>query len=542
MERKDFEIKLVSSLDKVFPNGEPALLENEGSCLKNERFHFQVCIRSEYALRLDCKVSAESAFGDKVFVRTVECIPGRYTRRPDGDDWVIFQENKAAAYPDLLMPIHENGIRLCPQQWQSLWVTVDGGSEALPAGKYPIRITVSDGNGLFLSAVYTLTVVDALLPPSDLIYTNWLHYDCLCERYDCEPFSEKFYTVLGSYLSEAVGHGMNMLYVPLFTPPLDTEVGRERKTVQLVRVYKNGESFSFDFGELKKFLSFALKKGIRYFEMSHLATQWGGKYCPKIVASEDGNERKIFGWETSSCGREYEAFLRCLLPELDNFLKREGYAERVYFHISDEPSEEDNEGYAAAAKIIRQLLPGYRFMDAMSEPVYYRKGLVDVPVVATNAFSAFKPSPEWTYYCCGQFGNYESNRFFNMPSIRNRILGAQLYETGTKGFLHWGFNFYNSQYSRYPVDPYFQSDADGGFQSGDSFIVYPGRQGALASLRLEVFFDGLQDVCALRAAEKKIGREELLRRLHKIGVSGFTGRIDAVTWLKFRKEINALLA
>ena len=37
-------------------------------------------------------------------------------------------------------------------------------------------------------------------------------------------------------------------------------------------------------------------------------------------------------------------------------------------------------------------------------------------------------------------------------------------------------------------------------------------------------------------------REELLRRLHKIGVSGFTGRIDAVTWLKFRKEINALLA
>ena len=201
--------------------------------------------------------------------------------------------------------------------------------------------------------MYTLTVVDALLPPSDLIYTNWFHYDCLCERYDCEPFSEKFYTVLGSYLSEAVGHGMNMLYVPLFTPPLDTEVGRERKTVQLVRVYKNGESFSFDFGELKKFLSFALKKGIRYFEMSHLATQWGGKYCPKIVASEDGNERKIFGWETSSCGREYEAFLRCFLPELDNFLKREGYAERVYFHISDEPSEENYEGYAAAAKITR---------------------------------------------------------------------------------------------------------------------------------------------------------------------------------------------
>lgn len=230
------------------------------------------------------------------------------------------------------------------------------------------------------------------------------------------------------------------------------------------------------------------------------------------------------------------------MPELDEFLKKERYAEQVYFHISDEPSEENYNGYAAAAKIIRPLLPGYRFMDAMSEPVYYKNGLVDVPVVATNAYSGFKPSPEWAYYCCSQFRNYESNRFFNMPSIRNRILGAQLYETGTKGFLHWGFNFYNSQFSRCPVDPYFQSDADGGFQSGDSFIVYLGRQGALASLRLEVFYDGLQDVCAFRAAGKKIGREELIRRLHKIGVSGFTGRITAETWLRFRKEINELLA
>lgn len=112
---------------------------------------------------------------------------------------------------------------------------------------------------------------------------------------------------------------MNMLYVLLFTPPLDTEVGCERKTVQLVRVYKNGGKFCFDFGELKKFLSFASEKGIQYFEMSHLATQWGGKYCPKIVALEDGNEKKIFGWETSSCGREYEEFYGVFCPSWMNF-------------------------------------------------------------------------------------------------------------------------------------------------------------------------------------------------------------------------------
>lgn len=33
---------------------------------------------------------------------------------------------------------------------------------------------------------------------------------------------------------------MNMLYTPLFTPPLDTAVGGERMTVQLVGMEKAG--------------------------------------------------------------------------------------------------------------------------------------------------------------------------------------------------------------------------------------------------------------------------------------------------------------
>ena len=45
------------------------------------------------------------------------------------------------------------------------------------------------------------------------------------------------------------------------------------------------------------------------------------------------------------------------------------------------------------------------------------------------------------------------------------------------GFLHWGYNFYHSQFSTRSIDPYLCTDADGAFPSGDPFLVYPGRDG-----------------------------------------------------------------
>ena len=129
-----------------------------------------------------------------------------------------------------------------------------------------------------------------------------------------------------------------------------------------------------------------------------------------------------------------------------------------------------------------------------------------------------------------------------MPSQRNRIIGYQLYEMDRKGFLHWGFNFYNSQYSRRSVNPFLETDARGVFPSGDSYVVYPGEEGALDSLRLEVFYEAIQDRMALIALEQKIGRKEVLDLLHGEGVRGFSEYPRNAVWHKrFREKINRLI-
>ena len=52
-------------------------------------------------------------------------------------------------------------------------------------------------------------------------------------------------------MKTAVKNGMNMVLMPAFTPPLDTPVGKERKTVQLVGVDFDGKNYKFDFSLLE---------------------------------------------------------------------------------------------------------------------------------------------------------------------------------------------------------------------------------------------------------------------------------------------------
>ena len=121
-----------------------------------------------------------------------------------------------------------------------------------------------------------------------------------------------------------------MLLTPLFTPPLDTEIGKERMTVQLVDIEKEEGKYQFNFERLDWFMKFAEQCGVKYFEMPHLFTQWGAEFTPKIVALADGKEQKIFGWEKKALSKEYKEFLSAFLPSLRKWLIENRYYSRCY--------------------------------------------------------------------------------------------------------------------------------------------------------------------------------------------------------------------
>ena len=506
------EVKILSSLEKCFADqsisDKTCLLR--ASAFKNEKYSFQLAINSEMYVRRTLHLVVDSEYADKISVRRVRHVPVIAPAVDTRDANYIRTE--PGLYPDILEPFDTNCFFYVNGITESFWFTAEG----LPAGEHKITVNITNANKdvVLGSATLTLEVIDALLPEQKLVATNWFHCDCLATYYDVEVFSERHWEIIENFVKSYAENGLNLILTPVLTPELDTEIGKERPTVQLVDIKVTGGVYRYNFKKLDRWIEMCDRCGIKYFEMAHLFSQWGAKFCPKVMATVDGEYKRIFGWETSSTSPEYKKFLRSFLNALVKHLKALGVDKRCYWHISDEPhGEEALKQYKACRNIVKNILKDYIIMDALSDFEFYKSGVLSTPIPANDAIEPFikaNVTDLWVYYCCSQTVGV-SNQFIAMPSARNRVIAAQLYKYNIYGFLQWGYNFYYSQLSRYPINPYVVNDCDSAFSAGDPFKVYPAPNGKpLDSIRYAVFAEAMQDLRAMQLLESLTSREAVM--------------------------------
>ena len=532
----------LDSMAKVFYDEEP-VESIEGECpsfFVNEVFSVQLGIKSTDESDNDlAEIEIGGLLAPFTRLREVVAVPVRYAgKERHGGEYL---RKSPGLFPDLLKDIKGGKLRLASGYWQALHFTFDlrnAGKTKLNFGKNNLIVTIKTEGNEYKKEI-ELEVLRGELPRLSIYHTEWFHADCLADYYGVESLSERHWEIMANFIRHYGKSGMNTILVPTFTPPLDTEVGGERTTVQLVEVHKNGSSYSFIFDKVKRFIDICLESGIEYFETAHLFTQWGANAAPKVMAYTEGELKKIFGWETDSEGEEYMDFLSAYLPSLTKKLDEWGLNGKVFFHLSDEPDENCIEKYSSLRKKIVPFLSDYPILDAVSRYSFVERGIVDRPVPGNNHLEPFlenKVKGLWTYYCCAQ-GDKVPNRFMSMPSARNRIMGVLIYYFDIKGFLHWGYNFYNSQYSIEHINPYAVTDAGGAFQAGDAFLVYPGVDGKPEdSLRMMALNEGFQDYRALVKYEEKVGREEVISLIERL----FGGKLSMENYPTSYKYIEDL--
>lgn len=536
------ELKLLSSLEKVFFDMPSDVPEHKtGSMLKNEIYSFQLAVYGYEAEtnRLFARLEVESELKPYITVSRVGYVPALVPSIEFQDD-EDYLSKQPGLFPDALFRVENEAVDFFCGQARSFWIAVEPNSKV--TGIYPITLRMVDyDDNVLAETCFTLEILDAELPETNVRNTCWFHGDCLAALHNVDVLSEEYWNIVEKYLEVYVKFGHNMILTPIFTPPLDTAIGKERPTNQLVEVIRRQGVYSFDFTQLKRWLDTCRRHGIRFFEIAHLFTQWGAQHAPKIMAKADGQYGRIFGWDTAALSDEYRDFLDAFLPELVSFLKKEGIFENCYFHVSDEPNEATEESYRKAKEMVRSYVPEAQWMDALSNYSFYEKGIVTKPVVANNHIDSFIEngvSHLWTYYCMSQRKDV-ANRFIAMPSYRNRILGYQLYKYQMEGFLHWGFNFWFSSGSTEVLNPYADTCSGGTFPSGDGFVVYPlDKNGEVGcSLRLYVFHEAFQDMRALELLESLTDRTEVMALLEEIDGFGSYPR-NSQYILQLRELVN----
>ena len=524
-------LKQLSSLEKVRLNDQPDFPEiTRKTVFRGERFSYQTALFTDLQM-LAVEFSVESPCKDwiKLYaVKNAAMDMPMFPMQPEQEDYIT---REPGLMPDILLPLEEQNyiVEAFKDLNSSVWVRVDVPENA-PAGEYPITVRatriceeqmgsrgINPEQKTVWETTMTVEVLPIALPKQELKYGQWFYADCIATVHNVEIYSEKHWELIDKYMAAAVDCGINMILLPVITPPVDTMYGVRRPCVQLVDIEKVGDTYHFGFEKLHRWIALCKKNGVKYYEVCHMFSQWGLKWTPNIRIRENGEDSFLFGWHVPASDPSYAEFLKQFLPAVVEELKAEGILSQCYFHISDEPKNNHLADYTRYTNLLKSILGDVKRLDALSHREFYEMGLVDIPCVSSSKIKPFLELdlPErFVYYCCSQYIKV-SNRFLAMPSYRNRIMGLQMYRWDMDGFLQWGFNYYFSRCSGYPVNPYQTTSADLTFPSGDAFSVYPGKNGPVLSLRSLVFYEGVQDMQVCKLLESFIGKDavkELINR------------------------------
>lgn len=553
-EASSWRFVVVHTLEKIYPDYIPDEhdIPLDLSVFLGETASFQVAFTPprtpQFRQTSGLSVAVNMSAAPYVKLYSVELVPCDLAAFSGHDEG--YDRDQPGLYPDLLRPLVDGTIRPLLGSWKSLWVDFRIDDHA-QAGIHDIEITISDVQATVLFCHRTsIEVIAAELPKLPIVNTHWLHCDGLAQFYRVEVFSEQHWEFIDKFMASASRMQVNSILTPIWTPPLDTEPGGHRLPTQLLEIsYENGE-YTFDFEQLGRWLRLCRKNGIEYLELAHLFTQWGAEATPSIYIDVAGELVEKFGWHVSAEHPSYRHFLEQLLPRLRAYLDEHWDLAKVMFHISDEPSGPDGlSKYLRAKSVVEDLLVPCVIIDALSDVSFYDTGAVQHPVVATDAVMPFlaREVPQlWVYYCVGQ-DRAVSNRFFALPSSRNRVIGHQLFAYDCAGFLHWGFNFYNSELSRRPINPFEDTTASGALLGGDAFMVYPGEDGQpLESIRYKVFTQAMFDLRAMHRLSELEGRAVVMELIDTDGRGGHLRfdayRTDPLHYLRVRRAINQRLA
>ena len=513
IERNEMKFWLETSLKRVFPNSPPG---DAGPlrllAARNERVSFQACLRVLKTTAVRVRASIEGADGLSPVIRRVGFVPLQGLDIDVPKDEIDGIGHIPGLAPDPLYP--EDWAHVGPEANCAFWFTLSVPKDAQPGTRrLTVRLTIEDETShtgwLGVKPWSVELPVELTIHPlvvqrrKDFPVTHWIFLESIWDWYRIEPYSDRFWELAEAYVADMVAHGVDCIYSPIFNNRHEIMP----RPAQLLRVRRTGEhAYEFDFSDVRRWIRMALRCGANYVEWTHFFTPapTSGRYPQHIWERWDELGEMLWPAEISATSETYRRFLAQFLPEFKRVLEEEGALDKSLFHCADEPDGDvQMADYRKARGLLKELAPWMKVMDAMSDPRFATERLSDMPVPSIVTAPQFTAAgcPAWTYFCCGPRGRY-LQRLLDTPLPKLRMAGWLFYKLGAKGFLHWGHNYWHVFCTGTIGNP-FHDPANGSWPwlpYGDPFVVYPGADGPMSSIRWEVLSESLQDYALLQSA------------------------------------------
>lgn len=327
-------------------------------------------------------------------------------------------------------------------------------------------------------------VYPARVGRSRLWVTNWFAMHAPHMQIRPEPDSAEYWALLGRYARNMADHRQN---VALISPLALAEY----------RAGTDGQ-LDIDFGRFDRWVTIFKDAGVLgRIEGGHLGGRAGDWESPFVVQIREVKEGQVVSANVDPASPEADRFHARFLPALVGHLRDKGWLDGYMQHLADEPTERNAASYRAIAALVRKYAPELRIIEACHTKDL--AGAIDIWVPQLNflhndyeQYRRRQAAGEevWFYTCVFPQGEY-ANRFVEQPLLKTRLLHWINFRYGITGYLHWGYNHWTAE------SPFTHTTRPHGgppyLPAGDPWIVYPGKDGPLDSIRHEAMRDGIAD-------------------------------------------------
>jgi len=520
----------VDPLVKVFRDAKPERPHKAAmDAARGEHASFQIVVRSDKPIGgLRAAVSSFQN-GDRSLSprapRFVGYVPvDRPTQKPSRDRL----RPTPADYPDPLLEVAS--IDVAAGQAQPIWITVHVPVDT-PPGTYRATVDIAgtiDGKDIQHEQRLALRVFGATITKTRLWVTDWWGVNASHMKIAPTGGSPEYYDLMRRFARNMAEHRHN---VALISPMGHAEFG----------VDANGE-LTVDFAEFDRWVNIFIEEGvIGMIEGGHIGGRAGGWVSPfnvRIVQAKDG---KAVSSSVDPSSAEADAFYKWYFPQLTAHLREKGWFDIYAQHLADEPISTNVASYKAMADLVRTYAPGLRIIEASHAKDL--TGSMDIWVPQLNFlhtdFAHYQERQRagdevWFYTCVYPQGEY-ANRFIELPLLKTRLLHWINFKYGATGYLHWGYNQWTGD------SPFTHTTRPHGgppyLPAGDPWIVYPGDDGPLDSIRFEAMRDGIDDHELLsQLAEHDARDAQNIARKHVVDFDRYDTDIE-----KFRASRRELL-
>jgi hypothetical protein len=498
----DFEVipascmKKVSSLWSSVPK--KAELPDLNSA-KHEWSAFQLIILPRFKKLDNCSISIESLKGKEGGIATSNIKIFKVG--------TVKQKNDPKLWADQLLPL-KGRFSVDADKVQALWVQIYV-PEGTTAGNYSGQVIVKVNEQQKAFPV-RLTVEDFVLPIKPRLRTAFGLSKSQLFHYYQSGYDK---ALVKKYLKNMLDHKVSVKALWLH--------GAKDRTFLAPKIIKTSQgSWKMDFTDYDLQLAELLPRGLNTIMVGYRS--WDGNYRRVKDKSkairyfpyfDEADNMKFKILEMPVISKKTETFGKWVIKTWYEHLAKKGLADMTYTYFVDEPSANMLGIVETICGWSHEAAPELKNM-ITHVPVNIKNVDIWCPLLTTADIKNQKGGTLWKYTCCTPI-TPNTNLLINQSALENRLTLWVNQKAGANGFLY--YETARSMYIKKQNNNEWDSLrwADMPYTEGDGFLVYPGADDPINSIRFEYVRLGIQDIeyfLMLKDLTKKLPTDNPLKK------------------------------